>query len=105
MLQVEDKGQPLLGIIFGAKVFLFVRTIGTGARARVMHPAHEIVIVGLLPDAGKIGGERSTLHLIAFADGMAGQTAARLKEFLAVRGVARFVLGLWVGQRRLPQIG
>ncbi len=105
VLQVEDIGQPLLRIIFGANVFLFVRTIRTGALARVMHPAHEIVVVGFLTDPGKIGGECSALHLVAFANRMAGQTAARLEELLAVRGVARFVLGLRIGQRRLPQIG
>src|SRR3989475_1414498 len=43
VLQVENKGQALLFVIFGADVLLFVRTIGAGCVGGVCGPTHEVV--------------------------------------------------------------
>ena len=72
-------GKALLGVILGANVFLFVGAVGAGALAGVVNPADEVIVIGFLADAGQIRGERAALHLIAFADRVAGQASAGLK--------------------------
>ena len=105
VVQIENVRQTLLRVVFRTDVLLLVRTVGTGALARVVHPAHQIVVVVFLADAREIGGEGSALHLVAFADGVAREAAARFEQFLAMRRVAWLVLGQRIGQRRLPQVG
>src|SRR3989441_3060183 len=102
VLQVENKWQPLLLVIFGTDVLFFVRTIGAGAFARVVDPTHEVVVIFLFTDAREIGSKRFTLHLGGFADGVTGEAAARFEQLFAVSGVARLVLGQLIGERRLP---
>src|SRR5262249_22178571 len=55
MIRVKDKRQPLLCIVFGRQVSLFSRTIRSAALARVMHPAHYVIVVRLLAQSGQIG--------------------------------------------------
>src|SRR5215472_18304290 len=102
VVEIEDERQPFLFIVLGADVFFLVRTIRAGAFASIVDPANQIVVIGLLANAREIGGKRATLHLIAFADGMAGEAATRFKQFLAMSGVARLVLGQRIAKAGLP---
>src|SRR5207302_3073035 len=76
--------------------------IRTRAFAGVVNPTNQVIVIGLLADASEIGRECSALQLIAFADGVAGETAARFEQFFSVSGVAEFVLGQGIRERRLP---
>src|SRR5438445_2234288 len=102
VLEVENVGQALLLVIFGADVFLFEGAIRTRALARVVDPTNQVIVIGLLADATEIGRECSALQLIAFADGVAGETAARFEQFFTVNGIAEFVLGQGILERGLP---
>src|SRR6202030_1918101 len=82
-----------------------VWAIGTRALAGIVNPANEVIVICFFADAGQVGGEGPADHLIAFSDGMAGETAAALEQFLAVRGVAEFVPGKRIGEGGLPDIG
>jgi len=93
VLQIEDVGQTFFRVILGTNIFLFQRTVGSRALARIVHPSHQVIEIRFLSNAGKIRGESATLHLIAFANGMAGHTASRLKQFFTVFGVSRILLG------------
>jgi hypothetical protein len=64
----------------------------------VVNPAHQIIVICFLAHARQIGGERPTLHLVAFADGVAGQTSSLFKQFFSVRGVSWLLLGQSVGE-------
>src|SRR5580658_47375 len=79
VVEVELVGKALLGVIFGANVFLFVRTVGASALACVVNPAHQIIVISFLADAGQIRGEGAALRLIAFSNGVAGQASAGLE--------------------------
>src|SRR6266849_10343257 len=105
MLQVENERQTLLLVIFRTDVLLLIQTIRTRAFASVVDPAHQIIVVGLLSFAGKVGGKLSALHLLTLADGMTSKTAARLKELFAPHGIAHLVFRELVLESRLPQIG
>ncbi len=93
VVQVKDVGQALLFVILGADVLLFIRAVRTCALTRVVDPAHEVVVAVLLTHTREIGGKSSALQLVAFADGVAGEAAARFEQLFSVSGVARFVLG------------
>src|SRR6266571_2397849 len=93
VIEVKNKGQALLFVVLGTDVLLFVGAIGTSALAGVVDPAHEVVVVILLTDASEIGRKGSALQLVAFADGVAGEAAARFEQILSVSGVAGLVLG------------
>src|SRR2546427_2166059 len=97
VLQVENKGQALLFVIFGADVLFFVRTIGAGAFARVVDPTHEVVVIVLFTDAREIGSKSSTPHPVAFADGKTSEAAARFEKFFALSGVAPLVRWRFIG--------
>src|SRR5581483_2021904 len=88
----------------GANVLLFVWAIRTSAFASVVDPAHEVVVVGLLADAGQVRRKGAALHVAAFSDGVAGETAAGFEEFLAMFSVARLLLWKLVGESRLPDV-
>ena len=77
--QIENIGKLLLRVVFGADVFLLVRAIGTRTLARVMNPADEVIVVGLLAYAREVRGKSSALLVVAFADGVARETAASLE--------------------------
>ena len=79
VVQIKNVGQALLLIVFGTDVLFLEGAVRAGALARVMDPAHEVVVIALFADAREVCGERSTLHLVAFADGMAGEAAARFE--------------------------
>src|SRR5438552_359462 len=105
VLEVENVGQAFLFVILGTDVLLFEGAIGARALARVVDPTNQVIVIGLLADATEIGRESSALQLIAFADGVAGEAAARFEQFFSVRGVARLVLGQVILERGLPTEG
>ncbi len=43
--------------------------------------------------------------MISFADGMAGEAAARFEKLFSVSSVAGLALGQGIGKRRLPDVG
>ena len=71
VFEVKDVCQALLGVILGAYVFLLVRAVRARSLARIVNPAYQVIVVGLLADAREVRCERAALHLIAFANGMA----------------------------------
>ncbi len=79
VVQIEDIRQTLFLVIVGADVFLFVGAVGASALAGVVHPAHEVVVIVLFADAGEICRESAALHLVAFTDGMTGETPTRFE--------------------------
>src|SRR5579872_7175550 len=95
-------GKTLLRVVLRANILFLVRTIGTCPLAGVMDPADKVVVVRLFADAGQVCGKGSATHLIAFADGVAREASASLKEFLAMGGITRFVLRKRIGESRLP---
>src|SRR5258708_21442862 len=105
VVQVKDVGQALLFVILGADVLLFIRAVRTRALARVLDPAHEVVVAVLLTHTREIRGKSSALQLVAFADGVAGEAAARFPQLFSLSGVARFVLWRGMRQSGLPTIG
>ena len=92
MIEIELVRKSLLCVVLGADIFLLVWAIRTRAFARVMNPAREVVVIGLLTDASEIGGECAAFQLVMF-HGMAGHTTARLKEFLATSCITGFLFG------------
>ena len=79
VVQVKNVGQALLFVVLGTDVLLLIGAIRTSAFASVVNPAHEVVVVVLLTDASEICGKSATLKLVAFADGVTRETAARLE--------------------------
>ena len=69
-----------------------------------MDPTHQVVVVVFLPHASEIRGEGSALQLVAFADGVTCEAAARFEQLFSVSGVAGFVLGQGIRERRLPHV-
>src|SRR5439155_5350882 len=76
--------------------------IKTRALADVVDPANKVIVIGLLTDANEIGRKSSALQLIAYADGVAGEAAARFEQFFSVSGIAESVLGQGILERGLP---
>src|SRR5271156_4598639 len=98
VLEVKLVGKALLGVILRPDIFLLVRTVGASALPRIVNPAHQVIVVRFFSHAREVRGEDSALHLVAFANRVAGQTSPRFKQFFAVRRVAGFVLGKWIGK-------
>src|SRR5450759_4022901 len=98
VLQVEHVGQALAPIVFGGEVLLFESAIGCGALPRIVYPAHQVIVVGLLAFAAQVGGESAALFGRIFSHGVAGHATAGLEGFLASRRVA----GLLLRQLGLP---
>ncbi len=73
VLQIEDEGQALLGVVLWTDIFLFVRAVGPGALAGVVNPADKVIVVGLLAFASEIGGKGAAHHLAALANRVAGR--------------------------------
>ena len=88
VLQVEDVRQALGLVILGRQVLLLERAIGRRPLPRIVHPAHQVIVIGLLALAAQVGGERSALLARAFAHRVAGHAAARLECLLPAAGVA-----------------
>src|SRR5580692_11629631 len=97
VFEVEHVGQALFGIVFRADVLFLGRTIGTRALARIVYPTHQVIVVCFFALARQVGGECPALHLIAFADGVAAQTAARFEQFFAAAGISGSVRHRRVG--------
>src|ERR1700722_19482287 len=92
VVEIKLVGKSLLRIILGTDVFFLVRAIGSRSLACVVNPAHQVVVVRLFAHAGQVCSEGSTLNLIAFSNGVAGETSSRLEQFFSVSGVPRLVL-------------
>src|SRR5260370_36805244 len=105
VMEIELEREALLFVIFWTDVLLFVGTIGAGAFACVVDPTQEVVVAVFFTDAREICSKGSALDLIALADGMAGEAAARFEKLFSVSSVAGLVLGQWIGERRLPDKG
>ena len=105
VIEIELIGKSLLGVILGTNIFFLVRAIRPRALARVVNPADEVVVVRLFADAREVRGEMPPCSLVAFADGMAGEAAARLKQFFAVRCIAGLLFGQRIGESGLPDVG
>ena len=68
-----------------------------------MHPAHQVIVIFFFADAAEIGREGAADGVCAFADGVAGEAAARFEENLSVVGVSgRLLLERRTGERILP---
>ncbi len=105
VLKIEDKGQALLGVVFGAEVALFEGAVRTRAFAWIVNPAHEVIVIVFFADAAQVGSEIAAEGLIAFAHGVAGHAAAGFESGFAARGVARGVLLQCAGDAGLPDEG
>src|ERR1035437_7697265 len=88
VLQVEDVGKALALVVFGGEVLLLESAIGRRALPWIVHPAHQVIVVGLLAFAAQVGAEGAALFGRAFAHGVAGHATAGLEGFLAARRVA-----------------
>ena len=76
MCKIKDERHAVFGIVFGAKIALLERTVGARAFARVVHPAHQVIVIVLFAHAAEVRGERAAHDVGAFADGMAAEAAA-----------------------------
>src|SRR5688572_20359380 len=81
-LSIEREGFAMLREVVRSQVALLCRTIRRPAFARVVNPAHDIVIVRLFADTRKIRGEHAPHRVVTLADRMATETAARFEQFL-----------------------
>src|SRR6202040_3908640 len=88
--EVELVGKIMLSVVLRTDVLLLVRTIRTGPLPRIVYPADKVIVIGFLADACQIGGKGPALHIVAFPNGVAGQTAASLKKLFAMRSVSGY---------------
>src|SRR4029077_10812618 len=105
VLQVKNKGQALLLVIFRADVFLLKEAIGASAFAGIVDPANQILVIVLLADASEICGKSAALHLLALADGVACEAPSCFEKLLSMCRIARRMLRQGILQARLPKIG
>src|SRR4029077_16863646 len=105
VLQVKNKGQALLLVIFRADVFLLKEAIGASAFAGIGDPANQILVIVLLADASEICGKSATLHLLALADGVAVGAPSFFQNVLSMCPFSRRILRQGILQARLPKIG
>src|ERR1041385_6521263 len=101
---VEDEGEAVLRVVFGREVAVMLRAVRCPALARIVNPADGVVEALLLADARQVGGELAAELLVALADGVAGETSARLEQLLAVRPVAARLLRNLSVEGRLPEV-
>src|SRR5207244_11910494 len=92
VLQIELIGKPLLRVILRANIFLLIWTIRACALARIMNPAYKIIVIRLLANTSEIRSECAALHLSAFSDRVAVQTAAGLHKFFLMLCILGFLL-------------
>src|SRR5205807_2314801 len=78
------------------------RAVGQRALARIVNPAHQVIVIVLLAHAAEVGGERAAFLLTAFTDRVTGHAAARLEGLFALLGVARRIYGQLAGDGGLP---
>src|SRR5690242_19515313 len=97
VLQVEDIGQVVPLVIGLGEILLFERTIRRRALSRVVHPADEVIVIGLFTFTAQVRRECPALLLPAFAHRVARHTAARFERLFAFFGIT----GLLLRQRAL----
>ena len=103
VVEIENEWQAALGVVLRPQVALLVWAVGTRALAGVVHPAHKILVLVFLADAGKVRGKFRADRVRSFAHRVAPQAPARLEKLLAVSGIARRLGGQgWPRERRLP---
>src|SRR5882724_2037942 len=83
---------------------MLFRTIRRPAFTRVVDPAHDVIVVGLLTDLRKVRGERAAKPLVFFADRMASHTATRFEQILAVILLALRLRGGLAVKAVLPEV-
>src|SRR5271156_4094515 len=93
-------------VIFRAEIFFLVRAIRTGALARIVDPADQVIVIFFFADAAEVRGERAADGTRAFSDSVTGEAAAFIEQVLAVRGISwRLFFERWAGKRILPDEG
>ena len=103
VVEIENEWQAALGVVLRPQVALLVWAVGTRALAGVVHPAHKILVLVFLADAGKVRGKFRADRVRSFAHRVAPEAPARLEKLLAVSGIARRLGGQgWPSERRLP---
>src|SRR5437764_15080399 len=81
---IEQIRQSVLRIILRRQIAMLFWTVRGPAFARVVDPAHDVIVVGLLADLRKVRGECASKPLVFFADRMASHTATRFEQFFTV---------------------
>src|SRR5439155_20827567 len=89
VVEVEDEGEVMFRVVLRAEIAILHRTIRARAPARVVDPAHQIVVVELFPDASQVSREPPANRVRSLAHPVTRHAAARLKACFALRGIAR----------------
>jgi len=71
--------QAVAGVIFRAEVAFFGGAVGAGSYAGIVHPAHQIVVVGLLAHPRQVGREGPADGVFTLAHRMAPHATARFE--------------------------
>src|SRR3989442_5583708 len=93
MIEIEDVSQAVFGVVLGAKVALLERAKGACPLARVVHPAHQIIVAGFFTDVAEVGGKVAADDVGSFAHGVAGHASARLKQLFSSARISWRPLG------------
>src|ERR1700726_4841031 len=88
MIQIEDKRQIVLCVVFRPQISLLVRAIGAGALARVVNPADDVMVIVFFADAAEVRCKTPADFVRVLAHGMAGHAAALLEQLFAVSHVS-----------------
>ena len=94
----------MFGIIIRREIALLFRAIRRPAFARVINPAHDVIVVIFFANLRQVRGERAAQLGVSFADRVTRQTTARFEEVLAVRLVALGLRGDLTVETVLPEI-
>src|SRR5687768_15493708 len=104
-LSIEREGFAMLRKVVRGQVALLFRAIRRPTFARVVNPAHDIVIVRLFADTGKIRGKNAPHRAVTLADRMATETATRFEQFFPLCLVTLRLSWDLAVKAVLPQIG
>src|SRR5205085_9576836 len=100
--RVDDVRLALLLVIFARGIALLLRAIWGPTLARVVNPAHDVIVARLFADARQVRGEVAADLLPALVNRVAGHAAFRLEQLLAVPRVALVLPRHLSVERRLP---
>src|SRR2546423_1940629 len=101
---IEQIRQSVLRIILRRQIAMLFWTVRGPAFARVVDPAHDVIVIGLLTDLRKVRGECAAKSLVFFADRMASHTATRFEQFFAVILLALRLRGGFAVKAVLPEV-
>ena len=106
VIEIENVREIVFGVIFRAEIFFLVGAVGARALAGIVDPADEIIVIFFFADAAQVCGERAADGVGAFADGVAGEAAALVEQFLAVGCISGgLFFERWTRKRILPDEG